>query len=128
MSIQFLSQIKSANRAAGFYFFEPDTMRFFKSRALDQVFDGPRGVFFVTSERDGDNARRYTVRCFNRESGDVKTHGEFQGFKSRTGAISAARRASEGCGSPNALGGKCTREAGHEGKHENSQCEPWVTQ
>ncbi|MEN6425990.1 MAG: hypothetical protein ABFE13_11540 [Phycisphaerales bacterium] len=59
-----IDDIKSRNRARGHHFFEPGTMRFFRSRVLDGV-EG--GRFFITSERfvasDGSSpGRRYTVR------------------------------------------------------------------
>lgn len=54
-----IEQIKSANAAAGFHFFEPDTLRFFRSRIGSKVYGGR---FFVTSEEGPSGGRRYTVR------------------------------------------------------------------
>ena len=73
-----MEDIKRINKEKGYYFFEPDTMRFFKSRVGDLVFQGNGGVFFTTSERfDYDTPRYYTVREFNPETGSVNTIGDF---------------------------------------------------
>ena len=53
-------------------------MRFFKSRVGDTVFQGIGGVFFVTSERfDYDSPRKYIVREFIPETGNIDTIGDF---------------------------------------------------
>jgi len=69
-----LAEIRAANKAAGFYFFEPATLRFFDSRILRAVYQGPGGVYFITSEQfhgsGGYTApRKHTVRKFNPETG-----------------------------------------------------------
>jgi len=89
-----MADIKAANKAAGKFFFERDTMRFFKSRACRAVYQGPGGVFFVTSEQGptADDKRRYTVRQFNPDTGEVDTAGEFQAFAAEHAARAEARR------------------------------------
>jgi hypothetical protein len=84
-----LRDIKSANEAAGHYFFEPATMRFFNSRICRSVL---AGGFFVTSERfDHNTPRRYTVRlCL--DNGHVETIGAFQQFASADSARRAINR------------------------------------
>ena len=73
-----MEDIKRANENAGRHFFEPDTMRFFKSRVGDTVFQGIGGIYFVTSEKfDWQSPRNYTVRQFNPETGKISTVGEF---------------------------------------------------
>jgi hypothetical protein len=76
-----IDDIKMRNHAAGFYFFEPATLRFFDSRTLSEVYQGPGGVFFVTSERFHGSTytgpRLYTVRKFNPVTADIDTHGEY---------------------------------------------------
>lgn len=71
-----ISDIKEANRKAGFYFFSRDTMKFFASRIDKQVYEGHEYCFFVTSEKKcfNDYRREYKVRRFNKSSGDVLTH------------------------------------------------------
>ncbi|MDJ0364858.1 hypothetical protein QMK33_06810 [Hymenobacter sp. H14-R3] len=74
-----LSDIKTANRVRGLYFFSRDTLRFFRSRISARVHQGPGGIYFVTSEQfDERSPRLYTVRCFNPASAGIDTVGEFQ--------------------------------------------------
>ena len=77
-----IDYIKCANKTRGYHFFDAATMRFFRSRVSDTVYQGPGGIYFVTSEQfvssSGDKAcRSYTIRQFNPETGDIKTAGEF---------------------------------------------------
>lgn len=60
------------------HYFEPGTMRFFRSRVLWQVFPGKEEVYFVTSERfvgsDGKGKpRHFTVRAYNPVTDDIRT-------------------------------------------------------
>ncbi len=89
-----VEQIIEASQRAGSHYFDPSSMRFFKSRVLPSVFHGSGGVFFVTSERGPSEVRRYTVRQFNPENADVKTVGEFN-VLTRERALRIARIASE---------------------------------
>ena len=75
-----VEQIRQANANAGFTFFRPNTLRFFKSRVIDEVFEGAGGIFFVTSEKGPHDARAYTVRRFNPVTSDIDTVGVFQGY------------------------------------------------
>lgn len=52
-------------KACGSYFFEPDTMRFFRSRLLEPVYpsEAENATYFVTSEVPY-GRREYTVRKF----------------------------------------------------------------
>lgn len=77
-----MAEIKAANKEAGFYFFERDTMRFFDSRVESKR--PLRGRYFITSEQfhgsDGYSApRAYTVREID-SNGNIDTVGEFQQF------------------------------------------------
>ena len=65
-------------------------MRFFKSHIeksalrFGQLIDDK---YFVSSEQyDYDSPRLYSVRAFNKKTGDIKTIGDFQEFKSKTKA------------------------------------------
>ena len=83
-----------ANRDAGNYWFEPDTMRFFRTRICDGgTMHG--GRFFVTSEKNTgwgyDYPRLYTVRVGN-DDATIGTMGSFQQYASRSAAIAAAKR------------------------------------
>jgi hypothetical protein len=46
-----LCNIKYRNQQAGLHYFEPSTMRFFRSRVSEMIHEGPGGIYFVTSER-----------------------------------------------------------------------------
>jgi len=92
-------EIKRANVAAGWHFFEPGTLRFFRSRIGETVYQGPGGVYFVTSEQFEDSRgnraeRLYTVRQFFPDSGKVETVGEFN----VSGYSTAHRRAKRAAG------------------------------
>ena len=95
-------EFQQRNKAKGQYWFSPDTLRFFRSRVSETVYQGKGGIFFVTSEKHvsyliDDQPRLYTVRQFDPKTGSVNTVGEFQEYKYRTTAHrEAARLAKEG--------------------------------
>ena len=75
-----MDDIKIINKQTGHYFFSPDTMRFFRSRVGDTVYQGAGGVFFVTSEQFVSYypeyyaaPRKYTVRQFFPDTGNIET-------------------------------------------------------
>ena len=77
-----IEQIKATNAAKGYHWFEASTLRFFLSRIGRTVYEGPGGIYFVSSEQfeasSGERApRRYTVRSFNPETGNINTVGQF---------------------------------------------------
>lgn len=83
-----ITEIRAANAAAGQFFFEPATLRFFRSRILPKVYQGPGGIYFVTSEQFVPSsgvpaARKYTVRKFNPADADIDTVGTFNDLTQR---------------------------------------------
>lgn len=68
-----LSTIKRLHKKAGGHFFDPQAIQFFSSELEEKVYEGPGGVFFVTSERFGDAARHFTVRAFYPDTGGIVT-------------------------------------------------------
>lgn len=94
-----MTEVRAANRRAGFHFFDEDTLRFFRSRVGDTLYVGPAGDLFITSEQfvgsDGvADPRRYTVRRANPD-GSIDTLGEFGEYASSAAArrgIMAAHR------------------------------------
>jgi hypothetical protein len=80
-------RITAKNR--GSHWFEPSTMRFFKSR-VGRPGTIYKGVYFVSSEQfDHNSPRLYSIRkvtCTHNVF-DISTVGEFQGFKSSSSAI-----------------------------------------
>jgi hypothetical protein len=89
-----ISEIRQANAAAGFHFFSDGAMKFFRSRVDTQVYEGPGGVFFVTSEqlefRDYSAPRMWTVHQV-RPDGSIDGASEFQQYDSLKEARKAAR-------------------------------------
>lgn len=91
-AIHTADDIRAIADHAGSFFFSRDTMRFFNSRVLSDVWpvesfvaaEGNR-YFFVTSERHGDDApRHYAVRVLtlgsqrdNRPAVDIATVGDY---------------------------------------------------
>lgn len=77
-------------------FFDEGWMRFFDSRVESTAYrfnDRAETVLFITSERSGDEDRKYTVRVASTERAyegnayPVHTVGEFQGFDARFDAF-----------------------------------------
>jgi len=91
-----IHEIKQRNRERGHYFFEPASMRFFRSRVGSWTLRGEDDrVYFVTSEQfvgsdRHPHARRYTVRAMEAD-GVVNTVGEFQAFATLREAKRAAQ-------------------------------------
>ena len=78
----YIDEIKQANARAGYYFFAPATMRFFRSRVSSTIYQGVGGIYFITSEQFVDSngvraSRRFTVRQFNPITGMIKSVGDF---------------------------------------------------
>lgn len=77
------------------HYFDKDTMRFFDSRVLLDVYPGKHEVYFVTSERFKDSVgikfpRAYTVRAFNPSTDAVRTVPPFNKL-TRSRALRIAR-------------------------------------
>lgn len=91
------SQIVEENKRAGFKFFDPNTMRCFGSRVLEDVCDGPAGVYFVTSEKEPASGERwYKVRRFEPSTGRVVTVTSCPQFSTPARAKTAAAKLSRG--------------------------------
>lgn len=90
-----MDQVRAVNEAAGQYWFEPATMRFFRSRVAGHGYaanDRPDVVFFVTSEKGPGGVRRYSVRVALDGGRNIETAGEFRAYASGQGATAAAIR------------------------------------
>jgi len=90
-----VSEIRAANKRAGFHFFDKETMRFFDSVVYKGVYRFHDGALFITSEQFHGSTtigpRRYTVRCAY-ANGDITTRGEFQEYSNFWMARDYARR------------------------------------
>lgn len=89
---QNIRQIEYANTNAGQHFFDPATMRFFRSRIASRTVIN--GRYFITSEQfDASSPRLYTIRRAN-DDGSIDTVGEFQQYETVEAAKAAARKLS----------------------------------
>lgn len=74
------------------FFFDRDTSRFFKSRySMGAWLVAEMVAYFVTSEKQGDQDRRYSVRRADLRTGRVSTVGKFQQHATLKRAESAMR-------------------------------------
>jgi hypothetical protein len=93
-----MEDIKTADHAAGRFFFEPSSMRFFRSRICPTVYQGPGGIYFVTSEQFMGSQytapRMYTVRRFTPVPVDIRTVSVFNRM-SKYQAVRAAKKCAE---------------------------------
>jgi catabolite regulation protein CreA len=92
-----IDDVKRIAESKGSHFFKPDTMRFFKSRVSDEVYQAANStlLYFVTSERGPDMPRRFSVRRFDIETGSINTVGEHNSY-TRYKAHSLAKALSTG--------------------------------
>lgn len=87
---QTITQVRELNRDAGHHFFNPDTLRYFRSRISRRVYPAIGCTYFVTSEQfDDTTPRRYTVHVIF-PSGNIRSMGEFQDYATREEAHRAA--------------------------------------
>ena len=96
-----MAQIRACNRERGQHWFERGTMRFFNSRVGRSVYQGPGGVYFVSSEKFEPSSgpafpRKYSVRKFNPKDCSVDTVGDFQRFGFEHAAADEAKRLARG--------------------------------
>ncbi len=75
-----LDAIKAANEKLGHYWFQPATMRFFRTRLGRTVYGGR---YFITSEQfERCGTRAFTIRKAN-DDGSIDTIGDFEGWATR---------------------------------------------
>ena len=89
-----IDAIRKADHRAGRYFFSADTMKFFNSRVLPTVYQGPGGVYFITSEKftssDGVSApRKYTIRQFIPDPVNIRSVAGFNQMSKHKAQITA---------------------------------------
>lgn len=95
-----IDEIKLLNAVKGYYFFAPESMRFFQTRLSSETFDGGDRWYFVTSERMVGYDRRYSVRYIITATGRTENdrdestdRDDFQRYVSLSGAKTRARKA-----------------------------------
>ena len=74
------------------YFFSKDSMRFFNSRLVNEVYPSNHGkVYFITSEKyDYKSPRLFTLRAIEVTTGNIDIIGEFQAYTSKSTAETMA--------------------------------------
>ncbi len=72
-----INTIQDEMTAAGSHWWDHGTMRYFQCRVGEKVYQGDGGIYFVTSERNHDEPRKFSVRQYLPEAKDIDTLGEF---------------------------------------------------
>jgi len=96
-----IEEVKDYNREAGLFFFEPATMRAFRSRVADGVTIIGGLPYFITSEQQTPDyvarifpAREYTIR-YQVPGGDIRREGELGAYETLRQARAALARMAE---------------------------------
>jgi hypothetical protein len=85
-----INQIKDLNARKGYYFFSPNTIRFFHSRTDRTAIIVNHEAYFITSEqREHNTPRKYTIRKAILETGDITTIGKFHSYDTHKQAKNA---------------------------------------
>lgn len=83
-----IEDVIRANKSIGNHWFDPDTMRFFRTRLGQELY---AGKYFITSEQGPSGVRKWSIRvaCVD---GTIDTLGEFQAYHSTSAARYAVLR------------------------------------
>jgi hypothetical protein len=82
-----IEEIKAANAKAGRYWFSTATLAFFRSNVGTNLYGE---CVFVSSEKQGDSPRRYSVRIATAD-GDIETLGAFAQYDTLGEAVAVAK-------------------------------------
>jgi hypothetical protein len=68
-----IAEIKRANKAAGFYWFSPSTVRTFASRVESRIFDNGRNerLWVESTTNYDDSAREYKIAVFTVDGSNI---------------------------------------------------------
>lgn len=84
-----IDDVKRLHRAAGKHFFDADTMRFWGTTMVSELF--PNNTF-VTGDDNYDRSKKmYTVRLFDEDTAEIETVCGFQRFDNFDDAVKAAK-------------------------------------
>ncbi len=72
------------------HWFEPGSMRFFKTKLPKVAYATDAGLLFITSEVNPSGEKRYSVRR-QKVSGDIDTVGAFHFYPTRQAALAAIK-------------------------------------
>lgn len=96
-----MHQVQECAERCGSHWFEPSSMRFFRSRVGDNAYaDGRGGAYFVSSEqfvpsRGPAERRMYSVRYYDPDKCSIETVGKFQQYGSNAAAQRVAKAIAE---------------------------------
>lgn len=98
-----MANLRRMARDAGSHWFDPDTLRFFKSRVAREAYLGADGRwYFISSEQGPRMPRKYTVRAADDGWVHIESFGGFQAFETRAQALTGLRHALELASMPKA--------------------------
>lgn len=84
-----MCEVRIRNKAIGHHFFDPSTMRFFRSRVGNTIYGDK---YFISSEQfDERSPRLFSIRLVNPD-GSIDTMGEFQEYSTRAQAMREVKR------------------------------------
>jgi len=83
-----IDTIKATNLLAGSHWFSKGTMSWFKSKVLPTVY---KGKYFITSEVDPRDNKRFTIREAIDGGKEIKTVGDFHSYIDAESARRAIR-------------------------------------
>lgn len=97
--------IRRANEAAGWAWFSEENVRLFNAEIDPEVYEGVGGVFFASSEKPPPEVkpgapRRWTVRRFDPETGEILVHGSFYAYERHEAHAIAAAEAEGSASDP----------------------------
>jgi len=88
-----INEIQAEMSAAGSHWWDKGSMRYFGTRAGEQVYHGSGGIYFVTSEKPPHGPRAYSVRQYKPDTHYIDTVGEFCSMSRAQAHREAARLA-----------------------------------
>lgn len=87
-----IQDIARASLAAGSHWFDKGSMKFFNCRLMPDIFHAADGrILFVTSEDNGYDGRKFSVRAFDPKNADIDTIGDFNSYETKASALKAAK-------------------------------------
>lgn len=102
-----INAIQANMQSAGSHWWDASTLKFWGTKVVGSVFNGPTGAYFVTSEFTGFDRvyRGFTVRKYDRAKNNIDTIGDVAQYDTRTEAARVCvELASEGTESEISIG------------------------
>jgi len=86
-----IGMIQSEMTDAGSHWWDSDSLYFFRCRVGEKVYQGPGGIYFVTSEKSPWDSRKHSCRQYIPSDKKIATIGEFCSM-TRSGAHKLAKK------------------------------------